>query len=161
MGAFRLARELGIPLGAANSYIDRYFSHYSGVKKFFDDLEKDAVEKGVVRTIFGRKRVLADIDSNGRDSGFVVRAAMNAPIQGSAADIVKRAMVRLDERIRREQLPLQMLIQIHDELVFECEEGFEERALKIIRNEMENVVPLIVPLKVDAGSGKNWQESHG
>lgn len=160
MGGFRLSRELGIPLGAANNYIERYFSLYSGIKVFFAQQEKEALEKGAVHTIFGRKRVLADIESNGRDKGFVLRAALNAPIQGSAADIVKYAMVRLDKCIRRERLPMRMLLQIHDELVFECDESYREDAIKLIRAEMEGVLPLSVPLLVEVGWGHNWQQAH-
>jgi len=161
MGGFRLARELGIPVGVANKYIEDYFARYPGVQELFSKIEKEAETNGFVSTLFGRKRFVSSIDSSGRDQGFVLRAALNAPLQGTAADIVKLAMIKLDGRIRAEKLPLQMLMQIHDELVFECDEGFKEEGCKIVRSEMEGVVDLDVPLKVDCGYGLNWQEAQG
>jgi len=160
MSGFRLARELGIPLGVANAYIEGYFAHYPAVREFFDSLEKEARQNGYVRTIFGRKRVLAEIDTSGRDEGFVVRAALNAPLQGSAADVIKRAMVRIDQRIGEEKLPFAMVLQIHDELLFECDAEYVDQAAGIIKEEMEQIVELKVPLKVDVGWGRNWQEAH-
>lgn len=160
MGAFRLARELAIPVSAASTYIDEYFNHYPRVREFFEQLEKEAGQKGYVRTIYGRKRVLSDIDTRGRDQGFMTRAAMNAPIQGSAADLIKRAMVTIDNRIRKEELPLRMLLQIHDELLFECALDFCAQGMKIVQSEMERVADLAVPLKVEIGNGRNWQQAH-
>jgi DNA polymerase-1 len=160
MGAFRLARELAIPVRVAQSYIDNYFSRYSGVKEYFARLEHDVSSQGFVTTLFGRKRFASDIDSSNRDQGFVLRAALNAPIQGTAADLIKLAMIRIDKRIRTEELPVAMLLQIHDELVFECPEDICESVMTLVRNEMENVVQFSVPLVVDIGSGKNWQEAH-
>ena len=160
MGGYRLSRELGIPLAAANSYIEGYFRHYPGVRNFFNELEVRAQEEGFVRTLFGRKRVLEGIDASGRDRGFVVRAALNAPIQGSAADVIKCAMIRIDRLIRAKNLPIAMILQIHDELLFECDEHFCNDAAHIITAEMERVVDLKVPLKVDVGMGHNWGEAH-
>ncbi|RIL09978.1 MAG: DNA polymerase I, partial [Proteobacteria bacterium] len=160
MGPYRLSRELHIPLSEANSYIQRYFEIFSGVREYFSQLEAQAVEQGFVRTILGRKRVLADLDIRERDEGFVRRAAINAPLQGSAADIIKMAMLNLDRRIRAENLPLDLLLQIHDELVFEAGSARSSELAEIIRKEMEEVVVLSVPLKVDVRIGHNWDEAH-
>lgn len=160
MSAFRLSRELGLSLYEARDYIDNYFKHYSGVKTYFDTLEEQAESVGYVATLFGRKRYMANLDSSGRGAGFIQRVAINAPIQGTAADIVKLAMLRINERIINEKLNLKMLLQIHDELVFECEESFANEASALIKEEMEQVVKLSVPLKVSLSSGVNWEEAH-
>ena len=160
MSGFRLAQDLGLPVGVAQQYIREYFEHYAGVRRFFDELEERAERDGFVTTLFGRRRVLSDLDVSGRDRGFLRRAAVNAPIQGTAADIIKLAMVRIDERIRREGFPLDMLLQIHDELVFECAEPVREEAQALVRHEMETVVELAVPLEVGLGCGRNWEEAH-
>lgn len=161
MGPFRLARELGISLPEANEYIHRYFAHFSGVRSFFDALEHQARRDGFVRTLMGRKRVLESIDTSGRDQGFLTRAAVNAPIQGSAADIIKLAMVAIATQLVAQCPQVRMLLQIHDELVFECQDAQLAQATALIRATMENVLPLRIPLKVDIGSGANWQVAHG
>ena len=161
MSGFRLARDLGIPVQMGAQYIENYFGRYPAVRKFFAQLEKDFDEKGFVRTIFGRKRYIGSIDTTGRDQGFQRRAALNAPLQGSAADLIKLAMIKLDRRIRDEQLPLQMILQLHDELLFESEEGFLEQGVRIIEEEMSQVAKLLVPLKVSVAVGNNWDETHG
>ena len=160
MGAFRLSKELGIPYGMAQDYIDRYFELYSGVQEFFKLTEAQALEKGYVSTIFGRRRMIKDIDSSGRDKGFILRAALNAPIQGSAADIIKLAMINISGRINKDKYPMELILQIHDELVFEVENAFATEAESIIKREMENVITLSVPLEVESGSGRNWQVAH-
>lgn len=160
MGGFRLSRELGIPLSEAQDYIDQYFRRYPGIKELFSQYEESAQQEGFVKTLYGRRRVISEIDASGRGRGFSARAAANAPIQGTAADLVKAAMVRLDARIQKEGLPLSLVLQIHDELVFECEESAAGEMLAVVRHEMENVADLRVPLRVEAGSGKNWDEAH-
>lgn len=160
MGAFRLARELGLPVRVAQSYIDGYFDRYPRVKELFARLESDVGKQGYVSTLFGRKRFVSAIDTSDRDQGFVLRAALNAPIQGTAADLIKMAMIRIDKRMRSEATPMAMLLQIHDELVFECPEEHGETVINLVRREMENVVQFLVPLEVDAGAGRNWQEAH-
>lgn len=160
MGPYRLSRELGIPVNVATRYIESYFAHYARVKELFAKLSAEAESEGKVTTLFGRRRVLADIDSSGRDDRFISRAALNAPIQGSAADIIKLAMVRIDCKIREKRYPMSMILQIHDELVFECMQSFKEEGLAFICREMEGVAELKVPLKVDAGCGYNWDEIH-
>jgi DNA polymerase-1 len=161
MSGFRLGRELGIPVGEAARYIESYFAKYPKVNEFFDRLEKDATEKGYVTTHFGRKRFLADIDAEGRDKGFLMRAALNAPLQGTAADLIKIAMIRLDRWIASSEAPMKMILQIHDELVFECAESFVSEAEREIRSTMEGAASLMVPLKVDVGHGVTWQEAQG
>jgi DNA polymerase-1 len=161
MSGFRLGRELGIPVGEATRYIESYFAKYPKVSEFFDRLEREATEKGYVTTFFGRKRFLADIDAEGRDKGFLMRAALNAPLQGTAADLIKRAMIRLDEWIRTSGVPIKMIVQIHDELVFECAERFVPEAEQTIRAMMEGAAEFQVPLKVEVGHGRTWQEAQG
>ena len=160
MSGFRLAKELSIPVGVAQQYINDYFDHFSGVKSFFNELENQVDTQSFVETLWGRKRYLSEIDSSSRDKGFIKRVALNAPIQGTAADIVKLAMIKLDDRIKTEKIPIKMLLQIHDELVFECPEPVKDQALEIIREEMENVAKFSVPLKVDIGYGANWKIAH-
>ncbi len=161
MSGFRLGKELGIPVSTANAYIENYFARYPGVKRFFAAIEEDATKKGMVTTLFGRKRMLADLDLGGRDQGFMLRAAINAPLQGTAADIIKLAMIRIVKRLRKERLPVEMIMQIHDELVFECTQDLRKEASELIKIEMEGVQELAVPLQVEVGSGFSWQEAHG
>jgi DNA polymerase I len=161
MSAFRLAKELEIPVGVAQKYIDNYFARYAKVKKYFSSLTDDAEKLGFVTTITGRQRKISDLDIGGRDRGFLQRVAINAPIQGSAADLIKMAMVAIDRRITKEKLALDMLLQIHDELVFECREDFIAEGTQIVREVMEGVMALKVPLLVDIGSGLNWELAHG
>ncbi len=160
MSGFRLARELSISVGEAERYIQSYFDRFPGVRAFFDELERQATEEGFVRTILGRKRIIADIDREGRDRGFASRVAINAPIQGSAADVIKMAMISIDRVIRERVLNMRLLLQIHDELVLECKADILEPAVLLVKEQMEGVMELLVPLKVDAGTGLNWQVAH-
>lgn len=162
MGAFRLGRELGIPVQQASNYITSYFKRYPKVKEYFARLEEAALSHGEVQTILGRKRVITSIDTSGRDSGFAMRAAINAPLQGSAADIIKLAMIKVDALLRHSWKGANLILQIHDELVVEAPDHGSEnnkRLVDAICKTMEDVVELSVPLKVDAGSGLNWQEA--
>lgn len=160
MSGFRLSKELGVPVKEGDRYIQNYFSRYPGVKEFFAKLENDAATLGYVQTLFGRRRMISEADFSGRDKGFQNRIAINAPIQGTAADLVKLAMIRIDERSRREKLPFFMILQVHDELVFECDSTFSQNATEIIKNTMEHVCQLSVPLKVEVGVGGSWEEAH-
>ncbi len=162
MGAFRLSKELGIPVHQASAYIANYFARYPKVKEYFAALEDAALSQGEVQTIFGRKRVISSIDTSGRDQGFAMRAAINAPLQGSAADIIKIAMIQVDKQLRSGSSGATLILQIHDELLIEAVDRSpsENEALKqSIQNTMENVMSLSVPLKVDIGSGKSWNEA--
>lgn len=160
MGAFRLAKELEVPMTVAKQYIENYFARFSGVRAYFDTIAADAERNGFVATMFGRRRNIADLDMSGRDQNFQVRAAMNAPIQGSAADIIKLAMIKIDALIREQNLPMRMVLQVHDELVFECKNESVPTLRDTVRQVMEGAVELQVPLKVDVGVGANWQEAH-
>lgn len=160
MGPHRLSGELGIPYKVAESYIDNYFARYAGVRAFFDAVETSAKAKGEVRTLFGRRRVVSEIASDGRDSGFLLRAALNAPLQGTAADIIKLAMIRLYRELPQISPKSRMLLQIHDELVLEVPEGEVEALAPKISELMQGVVELAVPLVVDTGFGHNWNEAH-
>ena len=162
MGAFRLSRELGIPVNQASQYITNYFSRYPRVKEYFGKLEDAAMSHGEVQTIFGRKRVISSIDTSGRDQGFAMRAAINAPLQGSAADIIKLAMIRVDDMLRASGLDAKLILQIHDELLIEAKDqgpAENQKLMKSVQEAMEGVMLLSVPLKVDAGIGTSWTEA--
>jgi len=161
MGAGRLSRELAIGRAQAGEYIDRYFRRYAGVRAFYERMLDHARRHGFVATLHGRRRYLPDVHSDhvGRRQ-LAERMATNTPIQGSAADIIKLAMVRLASALRHENLEAAMILQIHDELLVECPESELNRALGVIREAMEGAAELIVPIVVDIGSGKNWAEAH-
>jgi DNA polymerase-1 len=157
MGPQRLARELAIPFADAQRYIANYFARYAGVTRFIDETLAEARRQGYVATLLKRRRYLPELTS--REEGvrqFAERTAINTPVQGSAADLIKLAMVRLEARLARERVPATMILQVHDELVFEVEAGSLAPAIAVIREEMEGVMPLQVPLQVDIGSGPNW-----
>lgn len=158
MGPFALSQELGISMAEAQRYIATYFSRFPGVKRLFAELEEAAQREGFVRTISGRKRLIADLDSSGRGQGFLARAAINAPLQGSAADLIKRAMIRVDKRLESDSLGAALVLQIHDELLVECPADRAAEVATMVREEMERAMELQVPLKVDIGCGKNWLE---
>jgi DNA polymerase-1 len=160
MGAFRLARDLEISVPTASKYIQSYFERFPGVRSFFEKLEAQAEREGQVRTLYGRRRVLKDIEQGERDQGFVMRAALNAPIQGSAADIIKLAMISLEKKLETYGDRCRMILQIHDELLFECNEDIVESVVPMLRSEMEQVLTLSVPLKVEAGWGRDWESAH-
>ena len=158
---FGLSQRLNIPRSEAKALIDEYFSTFSGVKEYMDSSILSAREKGYVETVFGRKRFLADINSrNAIVRGYAERNAINAPIQGSAADIIKVAMIRIDERFRKERLSSKMILQVHDELDFNVVPDELELVRKIVVEEMENAYPLAVPLKTDFGVRENWLTAH-
>lgn len=161
MSSFRLSKELGIPVAEAQSYIDFYFKRFRGVKALFDSLLKQAQRENRVSTMFGRIRVLTSVESSERDKGFLQRVAINAPIQGSAADLIKIAMNRVHTRIVKDHLPARLILQIHDELVLEAKESEATRIGEFVTLEMENVAELLVPLVASVGIGKNWNEAHG
>jgi DNA polymerase-1 len=162
MGAFRLSRELGIPVSQASNYINNYFDRYPRVREYFKRLEEEATANGFVQTIFGRKRVIGSIDTGGRDQGFAMRAAINAPIQGSAADIIKLAMIKVAELLKTLSYDASLVLQIHDELLVECSDRGEadnKNAMNLLTTTMEEVLQLSVPLRVEAGMGYTWQEA--
>ena len=163
MSAFRLANELNISRTEAKNFIDQYFRTYSSVKKFLDDTKENAKANGYVETITGRRRYIPEIrSSNKMVLQGAERIAINTPIQGSAADIVKTAMINVAAKIKETGSPLKMLLQVHDELIFECPEDESEvkKAIELIQTEMENAFKLNVPLRVSIEYGKNWGEFH-
>jgi DNA polymerase-1 len=161
MSAFGLARQLDIERGMAQQYIDLYFSRYPGVKAYMDETRERARQQGYVETVFGRRLYLPEIKaSNAVRRQYAERTAINAPMQGTAADIIKRAMIDLDRAIEKSKLDIHMIMQVHDELVFEVAEGIVEQASDIITNSMVSAAELAVPLIVDVGIGSNWDEAH-
>jgi DNA polymerase-1 len=161
MSPFGLAQELNITPEEGTVIIDSYFATYPGVKQWIEKVVEDAREKGYIETLMGRKRRIPELASdNFNTREFGKRIAINTPVQGSAADIIKRAMIRIDERLREESVDAVMVLQIHDELLFEVKKDALDNAKKIIIEEMEGVLDLSVPLVVDVGVGKNWFEAH-
>ncbi len=161
MSAFGLGRQLGIGRGEAQQYVDRYFDRYPGVKQYMDDIREKAREQGYVETVYGRRLYLPEINtSNHTRRQYAERTAINAPMQGTAADIIKRAMITLDSVIEKDQLPIWMIMQVHDELVFEVRDDAVDEATKVIRDNMVKAAELSVPLEVDVGVGDNWDEAH-
>ena len=161
MGPQRLARELEIPLAEAERYIGNYFARYAGVRTYMAGVQSAARQRGYVTTILGRRRTFPDLASPHRGVAQAAeRAAANTPIQGSAADLIKMAMVAIDRRLLREGLRAGMILQVHDELVFEVAAADREAVMEVVREEMEGVSALKVPLKVDLGWGSNWAAAH-
>jgi DNA polymerase-1 len=161
MSAFGLTRQLGIPRHEAQAYLDTYFERYTGVRKYMDSTKELAKKNLFVETILGRKLHVAAInDSNGLRRQAAERAAINAPLQGSAADIIKKAMIDVDHWIGNNNSDIKMIMQVHDELIFEVKKGFAEEALENITSLMEDSVKLDIPLIVDANTGANWNEAH-
>ena len=161
MSAFGLARQLGIERGEAQSYVDLYFSRYPGVKAFMDATRESARDRGYVETVFGRRLYLPEIrSSNVNRRQYAERTAINAPMQGTAADIIKRAMLTLHAWILESGAPVRMTMQVHDELVFEVAEDAVDDVTPILRERMSGAAELAVPLVVDVGVGDNWDEAH-
>ncbi|WP_299618411.1 DNA polymerase I [uncultured Tateyamaria sp.] len=162
ISGFGLARNLRIPRSEAQGFIDRYFERFPGIRTYMDDTKAFAKEHGFVQTLFGRKIHTPEIASKGPRAGFAARAAINAPIQGTAADVIRRAMIRMPDAING--LPATMLLQVHDELLFEVETGAADDLIGVAKDVMEGaadpVVKLDVKLTVDAGKGQNWAEAH-
>ena len=161
MGPIKLAKELGISKKVAQVYLDNYYERYKGVKNFKEKILSQTRQNGYVSTLLKRRRYLPNINSdNGHIRSEAERAAINTPIQGTAADLIKIAMISIAERLKKENLRTKMLLQVHDELVFEVPQAELTTATKLIKDEMEGVYPLNIPLKVDINWGKNWGEAH-
>jgi len=162
ISGFGLARNLRIPRKEAQGFIDRYFERFPGIREYMDVTVEAAKAKGYVETLFGRRIHTPNIAAKGPHAGFAKRAAINAPIQGTAADIIRRAMIRMPDAISG--LPAKMLLQVHDELIFEVQADAVEDTIDAVRRIMENAaepaVKINVPLVVDAGQGMNWAEAH-
>ena len=161
MSAFGLTRQLGIPRHEAQAYLDTYFERYTGVREYMDSTKELAKKNLYVETILGRKLHVTEINaSNGLRRQAAERAAINAPLQGSAADIIKKAMIDVDEWIGEDNLNIKMIMQVHDELIFEVKKDFALEALVQVTKLMESAVQLDIPLVVDANQGANWNEAH-
>jgi len=161
MSSFGLAQQLGLSRSQAQSYIDLYFARYPGVKNYMDSIRDQAREQGYVETLFGRRLYLPEIKSrNAARRQYAERTAINAPMQGSAADIIKHAMIKTDQWLLEDKPDAKMIMQVHDELVFEVAENQVESCSALIRNIMSSAADLNVPLLVDIGVGNNWDEAH-
>ena len=159
LSAFGLSQQLGIEPSEAKKFIDAYFEKYSGVRKFIDQTLEEARRTQQVKTLFGRVRPIPDINSkNANQRGFAERTAVNTPLQGTAADLIKLAMINIDQLLTERKLATRMTLQVHDELVFEVPEAEVETVQSLVRQQMENVHPLSVPLLVKIGVGKNWRD---
>jgi len=161
MSPFGLARQLGIDRGSAQRYVERYFARYPGVKRFMDETRHQARETGYVETVYGRRLYLPDIRSGAAAlRQYAERSAINAPMQGTAADIIKRAMITVDAWCQREDVPARLIMQVHDELVLEVREDATESIAAAIRERMTGAGELRVPLRVEIGTGPNWDKAH-
>ena len=155
-----MSQDLSISRKEASDYIEKYFETYPGIKTFLDNVVKEAKEKGYVTTIYGRRRPVPELkSSNFMQRSFGERVAMNAPIQGTAADIIKIAMIRVDDRLKREGLKSRLILQVHDELLIEAAKDEVEEVKKILSEEMQGAADLSVKLEVDMHTGENWYEA--
>ena len=161
MSAYCLSQQLGTDPKVAQTYIDEYFKKYTGVRTYIERSLEEAKQKGYAMTLLHRRRYLPDIHSPTVGIRQATeRMAVNTPLQGTAADIIKVAMIRIQDRIEELSLSTKMIMQVHDELVFEVPEGELEKAIPMISDRMESVMDLSVPLRVSVNSGKNWAEVH-
>ncbi|MCK5325585.1 MAG: DNA polymerase I, partial [Woeseiaceae bacterium] len=161
MSAFGLAKQLKVKRGEAQEYIDLYFDRYPGVKAFMDGIKEEARERGYVETVFGRRLYLPEINArNVQRRQYAERTAINAPMQGTAADIIKRAMVTVQHWLLSSKTKARMIMQVHDELVFEVDADAVDTVHDTVVELMEGAADLSIALKVDAGTGSNWDEAH-
>jgi DNA polymerase-1 len=159
LSPFGLSQNLGIEPSEARKFIDAYFEKYAGVRAFIDAILEQTRRDQRVKTLFGRIRPIPDINSkNATQRGFAERTAVNTPLQGTAADVIKLAMIRIDEEIRKRGLKSRMTLQVHDELVFEVPENEVETVTPMVREHMEGAHALEVPLLVEIGVGSNWRD---
>ena len=161
MSAFGLGRQLGINRIQAQEYVDLYFNRYPGVKNYMDSTRESAHETGFVETVFGRRLYLPDIDARqAQRRQYAERSAINAPMQGTAADIIKHAMITVDDWLTRSKADARLIMQVHDELVLEVHQDHADEISNRVTELMCNAADLRVALKVDAGIGRNWDEAH-
>lgn len=160
IGAFSLSKDIGVTVAEAKRYIKNYLDNFPKVSEFMDKTVEDGIKNGYVTTLFGRRRYIPELSASNKVlQAFGKRAAMNAPIQGAAADIIKIAMVRVYKKLREEDLDARLILQVHDELIIEAAQKDKDRAEKILKDEMENAVKLAVPMTVDVNSGRSWYEA--
>ena len=161
ISAFSLSQDIGVTVAEAKAYMDRYFATYPGVRAYMDHVVEQAKQDGYVSTLMGRRRWLPELkSSNFNTRSFGERVALNMPIQGTAADIIKLAMLRVRDRLKAEGLQGQLVLQVHDELIVECPQEEQERVCALLQEEMEGVFPLSVPLVAETHAGQSWAESH-
>ena len=162
ISAFSLSEDIGVSVAEAKQYIDNYLKNYAGVREYMQHIVEQAKHDGFVTTLLGRRRELPELkSSNFNLREFGKRVALNMPVQGTAADIMKLAMVRVERRLAREGLAAQLIMQVHDELIVECPEEEKEKVERLLAEEMSGVVQLSVPLPAEAHSGKTWLEAKG
>ena len=162
ISAFSLSQDIGVSVAEAKDYMERYFNTYRGVKQYMSDVVEKAREQGYVETLLHRRRDLPELSSSKFNlRAFGERVALNMPIQGTAADVMKLAMVRVYERLKRENLRAKLIMQVHDELIVECPIGEREQVEVLLREEMEQVMQLSVPLLAEAHSGPDWLSAKG
>lgn len=160
MSDYGLSESLGITRKAAQEFIDIYFERYPGIKNYMDDIKREAKDKGYVETLFHRRRYLPDINArNFNQRTFAERTAINTPIQGSAADIIKMAMIEMETHLKKEGLQAEMLLQVHDELIFEVPSDEITQLNDLVKDVMENIVDLDVPLEIESHYGDNWYDT--
>jgi DNA polymerase-1 len=158
--AFGLAKQLGTSNRDAQQYINRYFERYQGVKQYLQENILETRKTHITRTLFGRLRQIPDIDSKNLNLRSIAeRVAVNSPIQGTAADLIKRAMIQIHRKLKKQGRQTKMLLQVHDELVFDVPENEVEAIHELVKTEMETVYELSVPIKVDIATGRNWMET--
>jgi DNA polymerase-1 len=161
MSAFGLARQLGIARGEAQGYVDLYFSRYPGVKRYMDETRERARTDGYVETVFGRRLYLPEINARqAQRRQYAERSAINAPMQGTAADIIKKAMLAVDAWLRRSKIDARLIMQVHDELVLEVRAELGGEVRDQVTKLMSRAAKLRVPLRVDTGAGPNWDQAH-
>jgi DNA polymerase-1 len=162
IGAFSLSKDIGVSQKEAKQYIQNYLDNFPKVSEFMDRTVADGIRNGYVTTIFGRRRMIPELQATNKVlQAFGKRAAMNAPIQGAAADIIKIAMVAVYRRLKSENLDAKLILQVHDELIIECRDELAERVSALLKEEMENAVNLAVPMIADVHSGKSWYIAKG
>ena len=165
ISAFGLSNQLGISRSEASDYIRSYFEKFPSIKDYMETTKEFAKDNGFVKTLFGRKCIIDSSMSRGPGGkAFMDRAAINAPIQGTAADIIKRAMIKIPQTLKKENLSSKMIMQVHDELIFETKDEDVEKTINLVKNEMSNahkpIIELSVDLEVEAAFGKNWDQAH-
>ena len=162
IGAFSLSKDIGVSRREAEDYIHDYLRNYKGVADYMEHVVEEAKKNGYVETLFGRRRYLPELaSSNFNMRAFGERVARNMPIQGTAEDIIKIAMVHVRNRLKAEKLDAKLILQVHDELIVECPEAESDTVKKILEEEMANAVQLSVPMLAEAGSGKSWYQAKG
>ena len=160
ISAFSLSDDIGVSVGEAKEYMERYFETFSGIARYQKEVVEKGYENGYVSTLLGRRRWLPELKSSNHNlRSFGERVALNMPIQGTAADVIKLAMIKVNDRLRAEGLKARLILQVHDELIVECPEEETEQIRALLTYEMESAVSYAVPLRADAGVGKNWGEA--